>query len=155
MTLNERLDLAKKIVLIVGPLSVAIWTVLEFSTTATMEVRKPFLKRQLDLCFEAVATTSRLATSSHGADWEKARNRFWELYWGELAVVENAAVALTMVKFGAALKKFQAGESNTILRGPSINVAHECRALIRKSWGVSLLPLDKSLFDENLLTPIK
>ena len=60
--------------------------------TAQRNVRRtvsPFLKKQLDLCFLATETASRLASETDPVEWEKARVTFWRLYWGQLSIVEN------------------------------------------------------------------
>lgn len=129
MSFSDKLEIARKIVIVLGPLFIAIWTVYMYFTTqkvertaqqtrfdeslteqkkelATLEweARRPFLERQMALCFEAAATASTLATTADNAKWDKANGRFWELYWGELALVENRAVANKMVEFGITLK---------------------------------------------------
>ena len=47
--------------------------------------RKPFLSKQLELCFEASDAAGRLATEPDSVEWEKARREFWRLYWGTLS----------------------------------------------------------------------
>src|SRR5437588_830515 len=53
--------------------------------TRTVEARQPFLKKQLDLYFEAAQTTGKLVTLAPDAEeWKELERRFWELYWSEL-----------------------------------------------------------------------
>ncbi len=140
MTLGDRLEHTRKFLLIIGTFVVAVWTVWEFSASAGIEARKPFLQKQLTLCFEAVTQASTLATTTDPAKWQKAKSRFLELYWGELAVVENEAVAKKMIAFK---QKLPSAIGNELpikgLEGPSILIAHECRALIKDNWKVPLL----------------
>lgn len=175
MSFSEKLEIGRKVVVILGPLAVAIWTVLTYFaaqkseltakqhqfdqslearknelqrsreerekelTTLQWEARRPFLTRQMELCFEAVAMASTLATAADRAKWEKARGRFWELYWGELALVENGPVAREMVKFGKKLKQEGANDLPIEnLEQPSLQIARQCRALIGASWKVEL-----------------
>ena len=121
--------------------------------------RGAFLERQLELYFEAAAIASKIATSSEGADEESAKRRFRELYWGELAVVEDAGVQNAMVEFGRILSKSDKsaclGEEQIaqratepteavvkvcLLRG-ALDLAHAARKSLEESWKVGLLDL--------------
>jgi hypothetical protein len=121
---------------------------------ALRESQKPFLEKQLAFYFEAAKVTSKLATLAPPAgheqpaseDWTWARKRFWELYWGELGVVESPQVASAMVNFGNTLKEVEgcvtSGEPCTerqrALTGASLSLAHSIREDIEKGWGYKL-----------------
>jgi len=122
---------------------------------STRESQKPFLEKQLQFYFEAARVTAKLATlsPSHEAttaapeNWEWARRRFWELYWGELGVVESPDVAGAMVRFGHRLNEvavcFERKEANcqvkqATLEGLSLDLAREIRKSIELGWGYSL-----------------
>jgi hypothetical protein len=127
---------------------------------AVRESQKPFLERQLAFYFEAAKVTAKLATlppvptgedfAKHKAleDWAWARRRFWELYWGELGVVESPEVASAMVDFGKALgdveKCADAGGDcigkQKALEGHSISLSHKIRASVEQGWGYTLSP---------------
>jgi hypothetical protein len=74
------------------------------------------------------------------ADWIKARRRFWELYWGELAMVEGEQVANAMVAFGNALRDLapQDSSARARLRGAALTVAHAARQAVESHWGFTL-----------------
>ncbi|UPK36607.1 hypothetical protein IVB18_04280 [Bradyrhizobium sp. 186] len=129
---------------------------------AIRESQKPFLERQLAFYFEAAKVTAKLATSTPAKssanqdqpppeDWDWARRRFWELYWGELAAVESPEVARAMVQFGNGLNELEkcidkggsCDETQNALKGPSIQLAHQIRESIEKGWGYSLPSLQK------------
>src|SRR5262249_7708203 len=125
---------------------------------AVRESQKPFLERQLAFYFEAAKVTAKLATlppiqtsddfAKHRTleDWAWARRRFWELYWGELGVVESPEVASAMVDFGTALGEVEecvdAGghciEKQRGLKGYSITLSHKIRASVEQGWGYKL-----------------
>lgn len=117
-----------------------LWGVTSFLITARiqaetrqLEARKPFLERQLTLYTQATQNASILATSSDPAAREKARGRFLELYWGELALVESEEVKDAMVDFyGCLIKDCPPPE----LQQWSLKLAHACRASLAASWGV-------------------
>ena len=62
--------------------------------------RRPFLEKQLELCFAASEAAAQLVTEPDPVEWEKARLVFWRLYWGVLSIVEDPEVESAMVKFG-------------------------------------------------------
>jgi hypothetical protein len=72
------------------------------------ESRRPFLELQLKLYTETAQVAGKLAVADIGGDeYRKALYRFWELYWSELAVVEEQRVELAMEKIGDALGRMQ------------------------------------------------
>ena len=117
-----------------------IWGITSFlitsrvqSETRQLEARKPFLERQLTLYTEVTQNAAILATSNDLDAIEQARQRFWELYWGELSMVENRGVEYAMVKFGQCLNE---GCSQEELRPLALDLAHACRESLAASWGV-------------------
>jgi hypothetical protein len=74
-----------------------------------------------------------LATSKEKQETDAAIKRFWSLYWGELALVEDKRVESAMVQFGRAL---ESDRTNTELQQASLALAHACRDSLAESWGV-------------------
>ncbi|SFH65521.1 hypothetical protein [Albimonas pacifica] len=118
-----------------GGIAVSAWN---YAATQELAARRPFLERQMTLCFEASRLAAQLATSPDAAARAKAGARFEELYWGELAIVEDAPVEQAMVAFR---RKWTAGEDPTALRVPALTIAHRCRELVLSSWDIDLGPL--------------
>lgn len=98
-----------------------------YADSRRIEATRPFLELQLKLYTETALITSRIATAGD----QGATGRFWELYTGELALVEDADVAAAMVKFGSALKAGRQGE----LSGLAIALVHGMRESLARSWG--------------------
>ena len=107
-------------------------TVKRTAETRRIEASKPFLDKQLALYSEATLNAAILATSNETAAIAKARLRFLELYWGELAMVERGAVESSMVAFKKAL---DAGKPQADLTRLSLNLARACRDELAISWG--------------------
>jgi hypothetical protein len=63
------------------------------------------LERQLTLYTEASQIAATIATVEDRQVLDKSVQRFWQLYWGELALVENKEVEGAMVAIGNRLKK--------------------------------------------------
>jgi hypothetical protein len=62
------------------------------SETRRVEATKPFLEHQLALYTEAIQSVEVMATSADHPAVDKATARFWQLYWGELGLVEDGAL---------------------------------------------------------------
>jgi hypothetical protein len=82
---------------------------------ALREARKPFLQRQQELYFEAATVASKLSTLDPGTEREAARKRFYQLYWGELSVVEDELVEKAMVRFKGEFEKYERERAIDIL----------------------------------------
>jgi hypothetical protein len=124
-------------------LAVALWggitMVNTFRTqteTRQIEARKPFLDRQLTLYTEATKVAAIIATSDDPAQLATSRQRFLELYWGELSLVENRGVETAMVNFRNCLISKDACSKDDLQRA-SLNLAHACRESLAESWGVA------------------
>jgi hypothetical protein len=100
-----------------------------------IEATKPFLDRQLELYTEASQVTAKIATSEDLGEVATAKKRFWELYWGELALVEDNDVATAMVNFSKAMAP---PDNKTVdpvaLRQASLSLAGTIRDSLAKSW---------------------
>ena len=114
-----------------------VWKGQEIRTAETrrIEATKPFLERQLKLYTEASQVVAVLATSQDPEETLGARKRFLQLYWGELALVENDDVAKAMVKVKEAMDK---GTGQEYLTSLSLNLAQACRNSLARSWSVDI-----------------
>ena len=115
------------------------------TNNAQFEARKPFLVKQMELCFQASEAASTLASSTNIENWRRAKETFWMLYWGPLSVVEKplsgtqeGPVEEQMVVFGKKLKPLQNSPTLPLksLEQESLNLAHKCRELIFDSWNI-------------------
>jgi hypothetical protein len=140
MQLPNNLETWVKILTLLGGVIAFGWGVYQFMTnqrsqadTRRIEATRPFLDRQLKLYTEATQAAATLATSSSKEELAAARARFWSLYWGELALVEDKRVEAAMVQLGQALERGAIGKDVAQL---SLNLAHACRDSLADSWGV-------------------
>ena len=110
-------------------------TVRRDAETRNLEARKTYLTRQLDLYTDATRAAAKLATMPpDSAEYLKARARFWELYWGELSMVENREVEAAMKGMGDCLNR-QGGVCPRLTQH-SLDLAHACRRSLAESWGI-------------------
>lgn len=106
--------------------------------TRNLEARKQYLTRQLDLYTDATRTAAKLSTSSRdSSEGVTAERRFWELYWGELSMVENREVEGAMKNMGDCLRGDCNGCPQSDLKQCALAVAHACRRSLAESWGVA------------------
>jgi hypothetical protein len=118
------------------------------------ETKRPFLDEQFKLYGEAVAVTSRLAHAFEkeqqptGKAFSDDLDRFWVLYWGPLAMVEDSHVEEAMVIFGRSLQDRQNGSSNEcarMIQQASLALAHRVRESLEQQWAVQLIVQDEDL----------
>ena len=108
---------------------------------ALREARRPFLERQQELYFEATIVAAKLATLEDSTERRAARNRFEQLYWGELSVVEDKLVEAAMVEFRQTLTVFENEPINSRetlreeLKRQTLKLAHGCRDSLARGWG--------------------
>jgi hypothetical protein len=140
MQLAAGLESWTKILTLVGGVSAFSWGVYQFisnqrsqAETRRIEATRPFLDRQLKLYTDATQAAATIATSSSQEEVVAARARFWSLYWGELALVEDKRVEAAMVQLGRALEGGATGKDIAPL---SLRLAHACRDSLAESWGV-------------------
>ncbi len=139
MTTEEKI---KAIAAVVG-LGGLIFGVVQFFQVQAIDAAKPYLEKKLAWCEEAVDTTAKIATADvpDVTDTE----RFWQLYWGVMGLIENRDVTQAMVDFGEALKEAEPspdGAKNETthlggLTGKSLALAHACRAELSAEWSTS------------------
>jgi hypothetical protein len=120
---------------------VGIW---QFLIQQDQSNKQEFRKKQLELCVQATDAAARLAETRDPVEWEKARQAFWTLYWGPLAMVEDQNLATAMIAFGKLLPKDSASPSGLPMHdldSPAIRIAHAARDLIQANWNVNLAPI--------------
>jgi hypothetical protein len=98
--------------------------------------KRKFLDKQFDLYVEAVATVARLTTSPAYAKRAEDLARFWQLYWGELGIVEDPQVEGAMVALGRIIPDLDAQPA--LARSASLNLSRCVKNSIAASWGVEL-----------------
>ena len=158
---EESRNRAELVMRAVGPLLVLaglIFGVIQFQTTAELdrkarktesveilaeaqrEAKKPFYEQQLALYLEATNVASRISVPLGEEDKRAAITRFWQLYWGQLALVESQAVANAMVAFKNVLEDTTLTDEVRAdqLRLKTIALAHKCRDSLEKSWNLEL-----------------
>ena len=106
-----------------------LFTAYKFYQVQAIEAAKPYLEKKLEWCEEAVETASYIANSEKPS--KEKKQRFWELYWGVLGMVERDDISKAMIEYGKAL------EANEKLTQKSLDIAHACRKELSNDWSPS------------------
>ncbi len=127
---DNKFESGLKIIGIVVTVASLLFAVAQFTWNQSVEAAKPYLEKKLKWCEEVVETTSVIATSDP-ATTDKQKQRFWQMYWGVMGMVENKNIVDAMVGFGDALntQKLQRELSRA-----SLALAHACRQEMADSW---------------------
>lgn len=136
-TVKNNLETAARWIAVALSIGGFVWGVYTFLTSSTVQSRRPFFDNQLAIYRQAIQTVQVLATSESrtDAEWKNTQRKFYQLYWGEMGFVENAAVASAMIEIDRCLQGSSCGKSD--LERLSLNLAHACRDSVAASWGVS------------------
>jgi hypothetical protein len=120
------------------------------NATQLVQAQSPFLKKQLDLYFEAAQVAGKLVVyTPDDKEWSGTEQRFWALYWSELSMVEDRRVEEAMVIFSKRLYDYTASRKMTkehnqpfddtkgkqSLSNASLELAHAIRKSIESAWG--------------------
>lgn len=137
----SQLEATVKVITVAVSIVALLWGGATFLITKQREARKAYLDYQLELYKETAKTAVILATSDDSVKVDSARIRFYELYYGELALVETREVAAQMVSFKASLEKALAEEDSlgaeaANLPLAALELAHVLRSSLAQSWGV-------------------
>lgn len=106
-----------------------VFGIVKFIQVQQIEASKPFLEKKLEWCEEAVEMASSIANAK--GDSQDQEQRFWELYWGVMGLVENQDVLKAMVEYGQAL------ETRADLKHKALAIAHACRSEMARDWSPS------------------
>ena len=107
------------------------------------ESKRIYLEKQAEIYFEIVPLVSKLAIAESAELIEKGdERRFWQIFWGELGMVEDTDVARAMDLFGVSLNAFQGridnGQCAKKRKAISITLSHCVRKSLGDSWDVQL-----------------
>lgn len=148
-------DVVTKILTLVGVLAGGWWAVHSYNMTSEKEFRHPFWDKELTLYFDATDAASKyVALYDDTKEREANRQKFWTLYYGQLAVVENdEKVCEAMVDFGKCLAEPGLVHAEEIcnmddLRLRALRLSNAARMSIGVDWDTKLdslrAPPDKS-----------
>ena len=101
---------------------------------ATLSAKAPFDTKRLDLCLEASAAASSIASTSDPKARKQSADDFWRLYWGPLGIVEDTRIANAVTQFGDCFKQ----NCETPLTSLAYGIARACRTDVLTSFNLRL-----------------
>ena len=128
---------------------IGLW---QYETSAEREFKKTFWEKQLNLYMDLTGSTGTLVGVIGDKDpvaiqeYQKARIKFWELYYGELSVIADDDVDKKMVEFGICLRQIESNDNRCDpggLKAKALSLAAACRASVSISWKQDLGTLNK------------
>ncbi|WP_143015410.1 hypothetical protein [Alloyangia pacifica] len=120
-----------------------VFGVVKFLEVMAVDAERPYLERKLAWCEQVVETTSRIATSAEAS--QDDIDRFWQMYWGVMGLIEKASITSAMVEFGKSLEAIPSAEEGSkdlsshlsSMQGKSLSLAHACRKELSAEWSPS------------------
>jgi hypothetical protein len=133
---REKLDLLFKFLQLIVIFVGVGWTAFTFADTRYRELRKPFDEKQLVLYAEAGRVIAHLSMAPN-VDKDKTEAEFWELFWGQLPLIESPEVTRLMeqfctIAFGSRIECSKA-EHNEMVESAK-QVATAAKAEIQQRW---------------------
>ena len=125
----------------VATLVVAIISLYANFRNAKSARKLPFLQRQFDLSFDACEVVATLATTTDRSIWEVASKRFWQLQFGQLAIVQDLKVKEVMDSCAEVVKRGDYGSPLPLveLQPFALKLAEGVRRLLLQSWLIKSL----------------
>jgi hypothetical protein len=96
---NKKLEVRIKIFGVMVLLASGIWTLFKWRDDRKQEVNRYVFEKQTTLYFEATKIAATIANSEDIAAVSAAKERFNELFYGDLVVVEDRRIELAMIAF--------------------------------------------------------
>ncbi|MBM3528639.1 MAG: hypothetical protein FJX62_11140 [Alphaproteobacteria bacterium] len=96
---KSEIDVLAKALAGLGIVVAAGWAVVTYATNKRLEFQKSFNDRQLEIVLLTAQAVGDLLASQEG-DWDSAKARFWELYWGRLVLFEDKPIVNAMIALG-------------------------------------------------------
>ncbi|HYX71479.1 MAG TPA: hypothetical protein VE732_01805 [Nitrososphaera sp.] len=110
------------------------------------EFAKPLFEKQLALYLEATEATATIANTQDPTERKAAEKKFWQLYYGPLAIVESKDVSGAMKDFGDCLDGIIKNCDNSKLQELSLILATKAQKSIAHDWGATLFDFAKDKF---------
>jgi hypothetical protein len=105
------------------------------------ESKKPFWQKQVDLYFDASNAVSTLINSTDAVKRQQAEDRFWQLFYGELVIVEDQNVERAMIDISSYLIQCRQSPprcEDYKLKNLALALSSSCRQSIGESWKLGL-----------------
>jgi hypothetical protein len=138
-------DLSLKTLTLLGVIIAAVWAYFTYKDTKEKEFYTQYWNKKLSLFLETSQAAATMATTNSLPDFQAARAKFWELFYGRLSLVEGRRVKAAMEEFASAVPK---GDPNPNalpleqLKGPAYVLSLNLNKELSDSWKKPFSELD-------------
>ncbi len=130
------------LLLVAAGLAVGAW---QYWDANRQQYKKVIWSAQKQLYEGAIQAASEIANGDSLKSVAESRKKFWNLYWGNLAMLESPSVETAMVRFGELLGTCEEsndeacfhsvpGNSNSPLQLAALDLAHCGRESLQETW---------------------
>lgn len=144
------LQLCLKALTLVGALLAAIWTVGVYFDSKEKEYYTEFWNTKMTLFQKTSKVVSIMTTTTNINKFNEARAAYWELFYGELSLVEGECVKQAMIKFSSCVPNTEIDESTNLpfrkMEQPAYVLSIQLKTELANAWEkpFSELSLDKA-----------
>lgn len=130
-------DTVIKVITVVLTAAGLVWGYLHAIEEFAQSNRKPFLEMKMKYNLELVEVVSRIARPSSPLDQDEAIHRFWQLYAGASAMVEDGPLEDAVNTASVCIQKLEKhGCEKFELEGLSLILASEVRNSLFRAWRI-------------------
>jgi hypothetical protein len=135
MTLPNQWDLWLKTLALIGAIFAAFWTYYTYKETKQREFYTQYWNHKFTLFEETSKVASTLATTTKADEFHKARERYFELFYGRLSLVEGGGVKKAMEEFAGYIPKNDSPPLPVAtLEQPAYQLTIELKRELSESW---------------------
>jgi hypothetical protein len=134
ITLPTQWELWLKTLTLIGGIGAAIWAYVTYADTKQKEFYTEYWNRKFALFEETSKAASTLATTSSAEEFCKARELYFELFFGRLSLVEGDRVKEAMQKFAGLIPTGDPPMPVQSLEQPAYKLTIELKRELSESW---------------------
>lgn len=144
MEKKDKIDLFLKSLALVGAIFSFLFGIHRYEKVNQDESAKAFWNQQFPIYKQLCNTASTISTNTDSTIVNKAKNDFWEMYYGEARMVIDMKVHEKMSMFASTLIKVEnkTADRNELVFA-AFNLSTECRKSLSISWKIPLSELTK------------
>jgi hypothetical protein len=109
----------------------------QFLVQFELSNKRPFLELQAKYYVEMLETVSRITYPANDTDRQDSTRRFWQMYSGTSALVEDAAVEDKINSLSVCVKQIGGTCAQVDLEAHTLVLSQAIRVSLARSWGLS------------------
>jgi hypothetical protein len=137
---TKTLTLVGAVITMAGAVVGGLWSFYTYTETKEKEFYTYFWNKKMELFLRTTNAASEMATSASLESFNKARNEYWEMFYGPLSLVEGPCVKRAMEVFSQCVPKDTLMSSDRLpmhkLKQPSYRLAVRLKEELASSWQI-------------------